>query len=219
MQTPVQERIKELLSQGKSKQQLAAELGIARQSLENVLSGVQAGPKVLRRLGLRKIMTYVRDDNAPSGVPPSEWRQVKARRAKSEKSAQRRAAAKAAAAIQALAPEPPKAEAPKLTVERIQVALKYGLNPGKAWSEFLNGDWLDWEGYCASRGSQAIPPQGKALGAPGELYSHLRPVNRGQDFTAGASAIPVEGRLASGGVVVHGGAVSREGTGFEFHEK
>jgi transcriptional regulator with XRE-family HTH domain len=80
--------------------------------------------------------------------------------------------------------------APKLTAARVYVALQYGLKAGNAWVSFLktgvqvtDAAWLN---YCASIGNQqpalAAPREDGALGAPGELYAHLKPVVRGADM-------------------------------------
>lgn len=73
----------------------------------------------------------------------------------------------------------------------VQVALRYRVELGPAWAAFLRapGTRLDaigeqWRAWCKACGAESAPaePEAPALGQPGELYAHLKPVDRGPDM-------------------------------------
>jgi hypothetical protein len=187
----IQDTIKLRLGTGISKAQLARDLGITDTTLQNVMNGRPCGPKVLKALGLRKVCQIVADESQASSYQPIKWphkRQIERR------------AVKKAQKEKALPPAPesiPKIVAPvsgeplKLTAECVQLALRYGLKPGPTWKAFLlefpdSPTAEHWQAYCAAIGNQqpalAPKPDDGALGAPGELYAHLKPVVRGADM-------------------------------------
>lgn len=192
----VQSEIHARLRHGLTLTELAEDLGLAIPTLCNVLRGHQeAGPKTLKALGIVKHIVYTLEPN--SSIPEGIQARAPRIRAKRPEQSARIAARRAARALV----EQPVALVPAvmaarltLTTERVMVAVRHKLNPGKSWGEcvaqMLNAGDMDertldehWLSYCQTHGTiassepEALEPYAK----PGELYSHLKPINRGPD--------------------------------------
>lgn len=72
--------------------------------------------------------------------------------------------------------------------EQVQLALRYRLQPGAAWRAFLeapatrleaiDGQWRAWCEACGVIPGTPGDARPAALGRPGELYAHLKPLER-----------------------------------------
>lgn len=162
---------------------LARELGVSVQLINHSRRRVIPSPGVVKALGFRKVVTYERLPSALDAIP-----------------AQIQRTGLPAASIAALkAPQAVPRETYKLTVELVQVALKHKLNVGQAWASFLAAAQTlpvdsaqlqrEFDVYCNGLAQSADTLLGDAalltsdgLGEPGELYSHLKPVERGPDL-------------------------------------
>lgn len=164
---------------GKTQAILARELGVSALTVHQALHGkVNPSPKLLKALGYRKVVTYEKVERAtpcePVFVQETHTLAVA---------------------------DPAYFEPHKFTPQLVQIALKHKLTPGVEWKRFLTssafspmGDvFVAFEAWCKTRGETVQNAQGKAigtlladeseqaLGAPGELYSHLKPIQRGPD--------------------------------------
>lgn len=175
---------------------MARELGISVGVLNNVLNGLrEPGPKVLKSLGIRVERSYVLEPNSeiPEGIAArAPVKRPKRRKASIDDLPKGRVIQRT--------PLPDKTvrmleaaiavDAPKLNTMRVKIAMRYQLNPAQSWASFIDGckgkyEHLDevFEEYCTLNGTAPIerPKEQETLGKPGELYAHLKPVNRGID--------------------------------------
>lgn len=174
----VQSEIRARLRHGLTQTELAHELGLALPTLSNILNGRRAASlATLRRLGIERhtIYTLAPNHQIPDGI---QARAPLPRRKREKRHA-------------AVTHKSPAAVTEGLTTERVMVAVKYRLNPGKHWKIFLeteavNSQEIDdaWLDYCVQEGTVAAPPAEESLFAPGQLYAHLKPINRGVDHRA-----------------------------------
>jgi len=160
---------------GKTQAILARELGVSALTVHQALHGkVNPSPKLLKALGYRKVVVYEKVERAAPCEP----------------------AVKPKPAIGLFIPGNEGAPSYKLSPQLVTIALKYQVAPGVEWPRFLaalpdptdlEAEWTQW---CLDARQTAPRAQGKAidaepaleaLGAPGELYSHLKPIQRGPD--------------------------------------
>jgi transcriptional regulator with XRE-family HTH domain len=164
----VRELLRKRLKQGITRRRLADELGVHYNTLMPVLYGKREPThKVLKALGLRKIISYVPIDQFQNTKNIVNIDAVLPTMVQIE-------------------PDPTVAiDRGTLTADRVQEALRYGLVPGLAWQCFVTSEYVDWAAWCEQHGKvqpiQSSVPDDGALGKPGELYSHLKPVIRGPD--------------------------------------
>jgi transcriptional regulator with XRE-family HTH domain len=180
----VQSEMRARLRHGLTQTELAQELGIALPTLSNVLNGHrEAGAKTLKALGIKRQIVYTLIDG--QGIPESIQARAPLPRAKRPKRAAPQHLTVTWEADTALIMR-------KLTTERIKVAVAYGVSPGKSWVQCWHhamtaGDMdertLDerWLEYCQRNGTAPTPKSVESPFEPGQLYSHLKPVNRGAD--------------------------------------
>jgi DNA-binding XRE family transcriptional regulator len=186
----VQSMIKARLKNGKTQDQIARELGVTPKTLRNAYYSKHAPQaKLLTALGIRRDIVYTL-------IKPSEADELMPDMPRERTGSARKLRQMRKAAVKALPKSAPKvtpavaAADVKLTAERVQLAVRYGLKPGVAWRHFVSvyaGGDVDasWLEYCEQLGhapAVAPAPDSAALGKPGELYSHLKPVARGPDL-------------------------------------
>jgi transcriptional regulator with XRE-family HTH domain len=189
----VQLEIVRRLSHGLTQVDLAKELGIAKNTLHMLLHGTRkAGPGILKKLGIQRKLEY-----SYIGTPPEDVRKsskvprpapIEAKKPILQKSA------------------PTAIETPKLTVERIHIAMRYGLNPSKSWETFIAAyvaeEWPSfdegWLAFCEHNGSAPPSIEAESPFAPGELYSHLKAVKRPPDHRGMAGIQTPNGTFTMG---------------------
>jgi transcriptional regulator with XRE-family HTH domain len=181
----VQSEMRARLRHGLTQTELARELGIALPTLSNVLNGNrEAGLKTLKALGIIRHIVYTLTDD--HSIPESIQARAPLPRAKRGKRPPpvRPLTVTNEARIALIMR--------KLTTARIKLAVSFKVNPREAWLECWKGAMnagdmddrtLDdhWCDYLASRGTQSAPKAIESPFAAGELYAHLKPVNRGID--------------------------------------
>lgn len=90
-------------------------------------------------------------------------------------------------------PEPVREPPPELarlrpSPDQVRLAVRYGLNPRAAWRAFLcapatrldalDGQWRAWCEECGTPPGPVVVPAPEPYARPGELYAHLKPVER-----------------------------------------
>lgn len=181
----VSDALRHRMRHGMTQKALSEATGVELSTLRLAVHGMtDTSPKVLKKLGLRRVSVYEFDNNksrigaAPGNSEREQREPVVTPRVPGEK---------ANSTI-----EPRSSES--LSLERIKVAVRYGLNPRATWQAYMaQSEVLDWEQWCATHGTvrEVSTPakQGTA-----ELYAHLKPIERMDRRTprqAGRSALPV----------------------------
>jgi transcriptional regulator with XRE-family HTH domain len=205
-----QSELLKLKGQGMTQRAIARAAGVTETTVKNALEDRhEPHDKLLNYLGIRRVVVFELVNpiaiNSEKDVGPVTRRKIRkanrvgAPKSKATKPLQSAPPATISDAPALLAARAPlesndvETSPPVLTVERIATALRYGLKAGAAWSDFLTINPMlrtdtdaAWLSYCAEVGnmqpadtSEGIPG---ALGKPGELYSHLAPVERGPDM-------------------------------------
>ena len=194
----IQSELKRLLV-GKTQTQLASELRVSLQILNHARKG-KISPKIVKALGFRKVVTYERVERAiPSTVPEQYGRSAVLQDAGLGADRVKDKPMTATEALSRVMPAATHAN-PKLTPEYVNIALQLIVSGvGAQWLAFLQ--FLDehptdnitqsWQLWCENASKTNAEAQGEdhhaeplieTLGKPGELYSHLKPVERGPDL-------------------------------------
>lgn len=194
----VQSEIRARLRHGLTQTELAQEFGIAICTLNNILKGHrEPSAKVLKLLGIRRQIVYVleEDHDIPEGIA-ARAPLPRAKRAKRVNVQVIRDDVPMTATEVLERTWPGRGVIPALTTERVMMAVKFKLNPGKAWAAFweqvnaLKSDALGdldtvWHAYCEEIGQAPSTPKPDPV-----MYASLgngdavalKPVTARQDF-------------------------------------
>jgi transcriptional regulator with XRE-family HTH domain len=195
----VQTIIKAKMRQGMTQADIARECKVTEKTVWNALYGKHVPqPKLLAALRIKRDVVYTLispKDERDLLAEPGKAMTGSARKLRKMRRAEEKQLQPAVIEIPADVPHVGAGvRSDKLTAVRAQIAIRYGLKAGPVWASFLaqlNFPFApdlddDWVSYCAAMGNQqpalAPKPDDGALGAPGELYAHLKPVVRGADM-------------------------------------
>jgi len=187
--------LKARLRRGMNQNELAQSLGLHVSTLSEILNGKRTpSEKTLKLIGIKRSIVYEYIDGRGKNPNSHAWHTNSPELAESDIST---ASQPESAALGGTPPggasQPVLTAAPPLTAERIKVAVRYKLNPGKTWADFtldlvshpqdVDAGWL---AYCEERGTapSAAPVVDRAFYAPlgnGDAV-RLKPQRIVQDF-------------------------------------